>query len=1315
VRLRLTFAFILVGLLTATPGFGLAAGAQPLVMYDSQQNPPGLWTANLDGSNPQSFYPGGFWSSWSTSGAKIAFTQNSQPCGVDGGVGQIYVMNADNPNLTAVARGCEPRISPDGTKVVYQPGPNAIDVMNASGQGSPITLVDFNQPGSNPGCDSQPTTPNYLADCYSAENPGWLGNGTIIYDGGLGLALWQVPATGGNASMVFGTEQSSSKITWLNGVTGSPDGSTFAAAGSRCNNTTCSSGIFVGEQLVAGDPTGMGATLSDPQWSSDGKQIVYETSLPGPSSSVYTVASGGGASTLVSGTDTTAANPSFAPPAAPGTITGTVFAPDGKTPLPGATVTMTPLSGGQPVTATTQSNGSYTASVSATTYAVSGTGTPPGQQPGGHYHVTSCSGATSSDTSTCTVDVAPAGTSSASFSYGALQLKGTVTFAANDPTSGKPDPVAGMNVTVNGPGGPTTVQTDQNGNYTVNLTQQGSYTVTPDPKYQPAATSSADCQASGGTCTVNMNQDRVANFTVQCLPTLDFHTSMIATGCFQPLDLTAGQWKAVGQFRMDGVDYQSGNDKTEPVTFNTQQKTVDGADVKMSLSAPGWGGGWLAFYIPGGLHLSFPSSSVQHIYALTTPWAVPGNLLVKTGGFLGVANGGSSTVFGFPAHAPAVEFAFTPGQTILTMQLSWPPTSSAFLDPINGLWKRPTPSGGATIAYPWALKAVITAENQDGVSEIDGTLSFGGVMGIDTANNALVVNGSAKPALGTVELAKLGFRWLLAQGGFHGNALLVIHNQVSDAANEWVKPLGGFIGKRLVYVDLGFKWVTAASLFGANFRIPGLTSLGVQVNNINEYIEGTPGLFWQRIGLSGGYDPTTGAVSLGGDAGFTFLPRFKHDLLWFSEIASLDASGTFTFDPFSFTAIADFRIANANIIHGKMKLNHDGLLLQGTAGFDLHQILRVGFPASIQGTGSLSLPTTGDRFLGNWLLQVAGRINVWNLVADARFAISADGAAWCATSDKLGTAGAYFDGAWHVGGCDSGPLGPARAAGVHASADTRELARNTGRSAHAAAEGAFTVRAGSALSEVAIRGAGGAPEVTVSGPRGLSLSATNAGPYDVARGAGLVMNPDDRTTYLLLAHAARGTYTVSAAAGSPAVVALRFARRLPPARVNARIASAGCRRVLKWRLRPEPGQRVVFETTGRSGEHTLLTTAAARGRRVFTPDYGGGAQQLVAFVAQQGTPRAQLTVASFSAPGGTTRVAGLRARRSGTRATLRWAPVCGAGWYLIVVGTGPKATAIQSVATSVRVALGKRHHVRITVRAVNPNGLLGRARTITVD
>ena len=75
--------------------------------------------------------------------------------------------------------------------------------------------------------------------------------------------------------------------------------------------------------------------------------------------------------------------------------------------------------------------------------------------------------------------------------------------------------------------------TDADGKYKFIL-GPGTYQVSPADRRDANRGRQRDCSASGGTCTVSMSQDRTANFTIACAPTLDFHTSMVATGCFQP-------------------------------------------------------------------------------------------------------------------------------------------------------------------------------------------------------------------------------------------------------------------------------------------------------------------------------------------------------------------------------------------------------------------------------------------------------------------------------------------------------------------------------------------------------------------------------------------------------------------------------------------------------------------------------------------------------------------------------------------------------------------------------------------------------------
>ena len=478
-------------------------------------------------------------------------------------------------------------------------------------------------------------------------------------------------------------------------------------------------------------------------------------------------------------------------------------------------------------------------------------------------------------------------------------LTGTVKLTADTSRTlpGVPVTVTGTN-SVSGNAVNKTAITDATGKYKFTL-GPGTYKVSPAANMTPTAVGSGDCAASGGTCTVNMSQDRTANFTVACQPTLDFHTSMVATGCFEPKDLAKGLWKAKGQFRMDGIDFKSPDDNAAPVIFDDQNKSVNGDTVQMSLSAPGYGGGWLAFYVPGGLHLGFPTSDTLHTWALSTPWATPGLLSLVNFNFLAAGNGSTTTLFGFPAHAPAIEVDFTPGQTAITAQLSFPPTTSAWLDPVNGLWKTSTPDGGSRIAYPTAFKAKMVANNTDGVSTLEGTFSPAGVIGVNTGK---YTPPGSPPPYGTVELAKMGLKWELAQGLWHVNGVFVIHSGSQCGQGQGVPGTARRLHRPDAREPSRSRSGGGPTPCSAHeVPLPSFTGLNVQANGINEYIPDSPFLFWQRAGFNIGVDDKNplGAYLFGINAGFTWGPRFKHDKLWFQELLSLDIAGSLTFDPFS--------------------------------------------------------------------------------------------------------------------------------------------------------------------------------------------------------------------------------------------------------------------------------------------------------------------------------------------------------------------------------------------------------------------------------
>jgi hypothetical protein len=90
---------------------------------------------------------------------------------------------------------------------------------------------------------------------------------------------------------------------------------------------------------------------------------------------------------------------------------------------------------------------------------------------------------------------------------------------------------------------------------------------------------------------------------------------------------------------------------------------------------------------------------------------------------------------------------------------------------------------------------------------------------------------------------------------------------------------------------------------------------------------------------------------------------------------------------------------------------------------------------------------------------------------------------------------------------------------------------------------------------------------------------------------------------------------------------------LAPPRVSARVSGKGRKRVLRWRVRPIPGQRVTFAEEGADSANVIARTVKSRGKVRFTPSAGTGrARKITAIVEQGGAPRDTLTVARYTAP-----------------------------------------------------------------------------------
>jgi len=218
-----------------------AAGAPAArVAYDSNLSPAGLWLMSSDGTSATPFKAGADGASFSADGSKIAYQVGGDvACNVNYGPGEIYAANADGSKPIEIGVGCSPRISPDGTRVLYMGppangSPDPVYVAKLSDPAHRQRLLPFpNGPGPGPNfgpCNSwvqhaYPSYPNNQSVCDSDQLAAWVGDNTVVvsgYDDG----LWELPAGGGRPHPILAGQDQDSD--WYGGLSVSPDGSTIA-------------------------------------------------------------------------------------------------------------------------------------------------------------------------------------------------------------------------------------------------------------------------------------------------------------------------------------------------------------------------------------------------------------------------------------------------------------------------------------------------------------------------------------------------------------------------------------------------------------------------------------------------------------------------------------------------------------------------------------------------------------------------------------------------------------------------------------------------------------------------------------------------------------------------------------------------------------------------------------------------------------------------------------------------------------------------------------------------------------------------------
>ena len=254
------------------------------------------------------------------------------------------------------------------------------------------------------------------------------------------------------------------------------------------------------------------------------------------------------------------------------------------------------------------------------------------------------------------------------------------------------------------------------------------------------------------------------------------------------------------------------------------------------------------------------------------------------------------------------------------------------------------------------------------------------------------------------------------------------------------------------------------------------------------------------------------------------------------------------------------------------------------------------------------------------------------------------------------------------------------------------------------------VRRGAPSPAIKLFGRGGPPRVSVRGPGGQSLSTSRGRGLDVSRGRKiriLRFNGNRHAgpfTVVGLQNAEPGRYAISPLPGSPAIVRTAQATDAPRAKVSGRVVGRGGRRVLRFRVRRRPNQRVTFQEIGPGGAaRTIGITRRARGRIRFRTAPGRGRRRVVAQFELSGMPAERKLVATFRPPSmRLARPRRLRVRRRGSRVVVRWRRVRGARRYEVAASLSSR-----------RMVFARTRRTRVVLRV--PRWLSGRVTVRALD
>ena len=374
-----------------------------------------------------------------------------------------------------------------------------------------------------------------------------------------------------------------------------------------------------------------------------------------------------------------------------------------------------------------------------------------------------------------------------------------------------------------------------------------------------------------------------------------------------------------------------------------------------------------------------------------------------------------------------------------------------------------------------------------------------------------------------------------------------------------------------------------------------------------------PTVFLTAVGID---VPTLDPLTVGGNANFGFLPRPPDSFtvrlnsfvqFFFGSPVTITVGGqAFLFDIPVEEGHITYKVPYTVTANGKLEYNFGPFQEKGTVGLIFDPDTGK-YGGSIDGEVSIQTPVPlPDLTLGKLAL-----------------AVNNNGIGACYGGPPLAfgvVVYATYD--WST-----------READVDTGCDIKRFTEGipAGKVGKASAFG-FDVAPGTAVTNLRVLGASGAPDLVLVAPDGHEVPASATGEGDSFLA---VPNPAHGHTSVAISKPAAGHWTVREKNGSPvSVTGVQVAVMEAAPKVSGKVSGKGATRTLTYKAKVPAGYQVQFSEEGQDLMHVIGTAKRSSGKVRFRPAIGGPSKRtVVARVTRaDGMPRTQPAIARFTAP-----------------------------------------------------------------------------------